>query len=288
MKDIKTLIRQTLSPYYSSSDVRAIERAICTEALEVSVADYYCDKDTKLSAEKQALLQEILERMARKEPLQYVLGTAAFCGYEFKVTPSVLIPRPETAELVEKVVQELAATSSENPVVLDVGTGSGCIAISVSKQMPKAEVYAWDISADALDIAQENAQRLDAPVRFSRQDMLQPNDALLAELQHKVDVLVSNPPYVRELESKTMTTQVLEHEPHTALFVPDNDALWCYEALAKIGQQVLKSGGWVMVEINQYLSQETQRVFLDAGFDNVEGFKDIFGNDRMIVAQKKN
>ncbi len=286
MKDIKTLIRQTLSPYYSASDVRAIERAICTEALEVSVADYYCDKYTKLSAEKQALLQEILERLARKEPLQYVLGTAAFCGYEFKVTPSVLIPRPETAELVEKVVQTLWDGSSPNPIVLDVGTGSGCIAISVAKQVPQSEVYAWDISEDALLVATENAKSLGANVQFSHQDMLNPNEGLLNDLQGKVDVLVSNPPYVRELESKTMTTQVLEHEPHTALFVPDDDALWCYKSLADLGQRILKSEGWVMVEINQYLSQETQQVFLDAGFYNVQGFKDIFDNDRMVVAQK--
>lgn len=286
MKDIKKLIRHTLSPFYSASDVRAIERAVCLEALKVSVADYYCDKDTKLSAEKQALLHEILQRLVSKEPLQYVLGEASFYGCQFKVTPSVLIPRPETAELVDKVVHVLEENFLSAPVVLDIGTGSGCIAISIAKQMPCAEVYAWDLSVDALLVAKENAVRLDAKVSFSQQDMLQPDEAVLAELDHQVDVLVSNPPYVRELERNTMASQVLDHEPHMALFVPDQDALWCYKALARIGNRVLKPNAWIMVEINQYLSKETKNVFVDAGYEQVESFKDIYGNDRIVIAQK--
>ncbi len=247
--------------------------------LGISSTAYYLKEKVTLTTEQGTLLQGIIGRLQKGEPLQYIEGKATFCGMEFAVNTSVLIPRPETAELVDWIVCEHAA---QQPRILDLGTGSGCIAITLSKQLPQAEIEACDISTEALTIAKENARTNEAPVSFFTHNMLN----LDTPLPHSYDILVSNPPYIRQSEAADMSIQVTEWEPHTALFVPDDDALCFYRAIAELGQtKALRPGGYIYVEINQALGKESMALFEAYGYQNVELRKDIYGNERMIRAK---
>ncbi|MBE6292517.1 MAG: peptide chain release factor N(5)-glutamine methyltransferase [Bacteroidales bacterium] len=244
--------------------------------LGISSTAYYLKEEVTLTTEQGTLLQGIIDRLRQGEPLQYIEGKAPFCGMEFAVNSSVLIPRPETAELADWIVCEHA---TQHPRILDLGTGSGCIAIALSKQLPQATIEACDISAEALTIAKENARMNEAPVSFFTHDMLD----LGTPLPHSYDILVSNPPYIRQSEAADMSIQVTEWEPHTALFVPDDDALRFYRAIAELGQtEALRPGGHIYVEINQALGKETVALFEAYGYQDVELRKDIYGNERMI------
>ena len=244
--------------------------------LGISSTAYYLKEKVTLTSEQGTLLQGIIGRLQKGEPLQYIEGKAPFCRMEFAVNSSVLIPRPETAELVDWIVCEHA---TQQPRILDLGTGSGCIAIALSKQLPQATIEACDISAEALTIAKENARMNEAPVSFFTHDMLD----LGTPLPHSYDILVSNPPYIRQNEAADMSIQVTEWEPHTALFVPDDDALRFYRAIAELGQtEALRPGGHIYVEINQALGKETVALFEAYGYQDVELRKDIYGNERMI------
>ena len=244
--------------------------------LGIDTATYYLKEAVTLTTEQGTLLQGIIDRLRQGEPLQYIEGKAPFCGMEFAVNSSVLIPRPETAELVDWIVCEHA---TQHPRILDLGTGSGCIAIALSNQLPQATIEACDISAEALTVAKENARMNEAPVSFFTHDMLD----LGTPLPHSYDILVSNPPYIRQSEAADMSIQVTEWEPHTALFVPDDDALRFYRAIAELGQtEALRPGGHIYVEINQALGKETVALFEAYGYQDVELRKDIYGNERMI------
>ena len=276
MKQLIDKLQTALSGIYEGHELTAIIRTICCDMLGISSTAYYLKEEVTLTTEQGTLLQGIIDRLRQGEPLQYIEGKAPFCGMEFAVNSSVLIPRPETAELVDWIVCEHA---TQHPRILDLGTGSGCIAIALSKQLPQATIEACDISAEALTIAKENARMNEAPVSFFTHDMLD----LGTPLPHSYDILVSNPPYIRQSEAADMSIQVTEWEPHTALFVPDDDALRFYRAIAELGQtEALRPGGHIYVEINQALGKETVALFEAYGYQDVELRKDIYGNERMI------
>lgn len=276
MKQLIDKLQTALSGIYEGHELTAIIRTICCDMLGIDTATYYLKEAVTLTTERGTLLQGIIDRLRQGEPLQYIEGKAPFCGMEFAVNSSVLIPRPETAELVDWIAREHA---TQQPRILDLGTGSGCIAIALSKQLPQATIEACDISAEALTVAKENARMNEAPVSFFRHDMLD----LGTPLPHSYDILVSNPPYIRQSEAADMSIQVTEWEPHTALFVPDDDALRFYRAIAELGQtEALRPGGHIYVEINQALGKETVALFEAYGYQDVELRKDIYGNERMI------
>lgn len=276
MKQLIDKLQKALSTTYEGHELTAIIRTICCDMLGISSTAYYLKEKVTLTTERGTLLQGIIGRLQKGEPLQYIEGKAPFCGMEFAVNSSVLIPRPETAELVDWIVCEHA---TQQPRILDLGTGSGCIAIALSKQLPQATIEACDISAEALTVAKENARMNEAPVSFFTHDMLD----LGTPLPHSYDILVSNPPYIRQSEAADMSIQVTEWEPHTALFVPDDDALRFYRAIAELGQtEALRPGGHIYVEINQALGKETVALFEAYGYQDVELRKDIYGNERMI------
>lgn len=276
MKQLIDKLQTALSGIYEGHELTAIIRTICCDMLGIGTATYYLKEAVTLTSEQESLLRSITDRLQQGEPLQYIEGKAPFCGMEFAVNSSVLIPRPETAELVDWIAREHA---TQQPRILDLGTGSGCIAIALSKQLPQATIEACDISAEALTVAKENARMNEAPVSFFTHDMLD----LGTPLPHSYDILVSNPPYIRQSEAADMSIQVTEWEPHTALFVPDDDALRFYRAIAELGQtEALRPGGHIYVEINQALGKETVALFEAYGYQDVELRKDIYGNERMI------
>ena len=264
----------------SHEELSAIVRAVCCDILGISTTAYYLKEKITLTDEQKGRLNDTISRLQQGEPLQYIEGKAPFCGMDFLVTPATLIPRPETAELVDWVALD---NTMQIPRILDLGTGSGCIAISLSKRLPQATVEACDISHEALEIAKENGVRNEAKVSFFHHDMLD----LATPLPHSYNILVSNPPYIKQSEAAEMEDHVTQWEPHTALFVPDDDALRFYRAIAEIGQtDVLLPGGSIYVEINQVLGKETVELFESYGYKEVELRQDIYGNDRMVKALK--
>lgn len=274
-------IVDTLVPTVEEREARALAFVVLEDAFGLSRTDIYLGKDTAFSEDDTIRLEKILRRLEQGEPVQYVIGTAQFCDLTFRVTPDTLIPRPETEELVGWVASLLPSAAPCS--VLDVGTGTGCIAISLAKQFPRAQVTAWDISEEALAVAQQNAQANGVAVDFRRTDVLEVvNDAVASTPTHAPLYIVSNPPYICERERAEMETHVLDYEPASALFVPDTDPLLFYRALARLGQQLHAAA--VLVEINQAYGQETVRMFQSSGYSNVELRRDIYGKDRMIKA----
>lgn len=280
MKKIIADLQGKLAKIYEKEELNAIIRAICCDLLGISTTTYFIKEEVELTAEQKEQLDTIIGRLQQGEPLQYIEGKAPFCGMDFVVRPGVLIPRPETAELVDWIVSD---HSTQSPQILDLGTGSGCIAISLNKRMPQAVVKACDILHEALAIARENNLKNNALVEFFHHDMLD----LTTILPHSYNILVSNPPYIKQSEANEMELHVTEWEPHTALFVPDDDALRFYRAIAEIGQtSALTPGGNIYVEINQALGKETVELFESYGYKEVTLRKDIYGNDRMVKAIK--
>lgn len=269
---------RTLEPLYGNGEARAITDYVLDVCFGLSKADILCGAVEEMTAEKTAELNKIFGRLTEGEPVQYVLGRAEFCGRWFSVRPGVLIPRPETEELCAWITADSKASAS--PKVLDIGTGSGCIAITLQLDMPESKVTAWDISADALDVARENAKQLGANVSFVRQD------ALNAKPEGKWDVIVSNPPYICEKEKKDMAVNVLEHEPHTALFVPDADPLLFYRAITRLAVQTLNKGGRLYFEINPIYADDTCRMMQAEGMTAVELRSDMYGKQRMAKGVK--
>lgn len=269
---------RTLEPLYGNGEARAITDYVLDVCFGLSKADILCGAVDEMTAEKTAELNKIFNRLTEGEPVQYVLGRAEFCGRWFSVRPGVLIPRPETEELCAWITADSKASAS--PKVLDIGTGSGCIAITLQLDMPESKVTAWDISADALDVARENAQLLGANVNFVKQD------ALNAKPEGEWDVIVSNPPYICEKEKKDMAVNVLEHEPHTALFVPDTDPLLFYRAITRLAVQTLNKGGRLYFEINPIYADDTCRMMRAEGMTAVELRSDMYGKQRMAKGVK--
>ena len=278
MITIANRIKEALIDCYSTGEITALTRIIATELLAVSQMAFYLKDDITLTTEQEALLGNAIERLQKREPIQHILGYSDFCGLRFKVTPATLIPRPETSELVEWIASE--ATGNES--ILDIGTGSGCIAISLAHKVPQSKVTAWDISHDALAVAAENSKANGQAVTFEQVDIL-----AYEPTGEQFDIIVSNPPYIKENEKEAMHSNVLDWEPHTALFVPDNDPLLFYRVIAEKGLFILTPGGKLYFEINRAHGKETMEMLAALGYTNIELRKDFADNDRMIRAVKQ-
>lgn len=278
MNKIVAYIRSRLQPYYTAEEVSALSRIVCCDLLGQAPTDYYLGKDIALSSKKEQELEDILQRLSRFEPLQYIEGRTLFLGRELLVAPGVLIPRPETEELVELMLKEIPADAR----ILDVGTGSGCIAISLAKELPEALVTAWDVSPEALNVARANARKLQADVRFVECDVL----ACQVDEVGLYDVIVSNPPYVTEAEKADMEPNVLQWEPSLALFVPDDDPLRFYRRIAVLGRDMLADGGRLYFEINRAYGREMVEMLRAMGYVGVRVEKDLSQNDRFVIAEK--
>ena len=277
---------------YGVGEARVLYELVLGKRFGLSRTDILLGKDTTLSAKDKAELQIIIERIAKGEPVQYVLGCEEFCGHEFLVTPDVLIPRPETQQLVRLVMQNVAPGSK----VLDIGTGSGCIAITLA--LAGYRVSAIDVSEEALAVARRNAERLGAEVDFRKEDIALSSapspeeDGREDSLPPRGEVwrwvcIVSNPPYICESEAAEMDDNVLLHEPHLALFVPDDDPLLFYRAIADYGLMHLSDEGWLFFEANRAYCRQVDSLLRKKGYADVRIIKDIFDNDRFVCARRQ-
>lgn len=302
-------ICQRLTPLYGPQEAKAMTRMLLEDLFSLSFADILCGATEHLSDADTMRLQQSVARLLNAEPLQYVTGTAFFCGHPFHVAPGVLIPRPETEWIVDTAVNLVMSSA---PRILDIGTGSGCIATSISLALADKHCYteAWDISEDALRIAADNAASLGADVKFHRRDALRLEEALPAEERLEADfpteekleaeqggaealrdcaswdIIVSNPPYICNREAADMHANVLRHEPHLALFVPDTDPLLFYRAIARYAMRNLRKGGWLLFECNTLYAHDTAQMASDMGFATSVVEDDCFGKPRFVKAQK--
>jgi len=302
IRDYRAQFIQELSPIYDSVEAESFFYLIFEEKQKLKRIDLALNPDLNFSFEEIQFWNSILEQLKQEIPIQYLLGKTSFYGLDFEVNPAVLIPRPETEELVEWIIQstryEVGGTKSEvgslkfeevsrKITILDIGTGSGCIAISLAKNMPNVQVFAIDVSEKALATAKKNSIKNEVEVHFIKADILIIDDLekLLTSnfpLPTYFDIIVSNPPYVRELEKQEIKKNVLDNEPHLALFVKDSDALVFYRKIAELAQKNLALDGQLFFEINQYLGNDTFDLLERMNFKNIELRKDIYGNDRMI------
>ncbi|MFM6976618.1 MAG: peptide chain release factor N(5)-glutamine methyltransferase [Sphingobacteriaceae bacterium] len=270
-----------LAALYEEAEAKNIFFLMVKQVTGWGKAHYLLNKQEEIPLSRDEKMKAILIVLQSGKPIQYILGETEFFGLRFKVNPSVLIPRPETEELVQWILDSLP--SDGEVALLDIGTGSGCIPIALKHQLPQAKIFALDISETALATAKMNAEANRTAIQFIQQDILNPSDDLFAE---KLDVIVSNPPYVRVAEQSLMRSNVLAFEPHTALFVPDDDALIFYERIADFALKNLKPGGLLFFEINEYLGEQTVELIDHKGFKNIELRKDFLGRDRMVKAFK--
>jgi release factor glutamine methyltransferase len=277
-----------LAPLYGDGEAKAIAQMVYEVRYGLTLSDIYLGKDTQLSADDQAELKEIAKRLADNEPVQYVLGVADFCGRQYHVEPGILIPRPETEHLCRLITER---ANSQKPIangqkVLDIGTGSGCIAITLALDIPGAQVTAWDISPIALRVAKGNAQRLGADVTFQEVDVLTApgSPSLWRGMGGGLSLIVSNPPYICNKERAEMEQNVLAHEPHTALFVPDDNPLLFYRAIAQYGQSALKTGGSLYFEINPLYASPLREMLSTMSYHDIDIKDDQFGKTRFIQA----
>lgn len=277
MQDIILNIRKSLSDFYPDTEISGLIRLLIENVTKSSIPALLSDKSKKITEEELLKIDKIVERLQKFEPIQYILGETEFYGLPFVVNENVLIPRPETEELVELILKENKTDQSR---ILDIGTGSGCIAISLKKYLPKSIVEGWDISKGALEVASLNSKNNSANVLFTQVDILgeYPN-------QLTFDIIVSNPPYVLDSEKSEMHTNVLKYEPHTALFVADNNPLLFYNRITDVATQLLTNGGKLYFEINRMKGQETLQMLENKGFSNTQLIKDISGNDRIVKAE---
>lgn len=267
-----------LKQHYGTAEGYALYRLVMEECFGLTHTDILLGKDNQISEENQARLLEITGRLLKNEPVQYVLGYADFCGHRFTVRPGVLIPRPETELLVQKALElGYGMEGVTEPEALDIGAGSGCIAVSMA--LAGCRVTAMDISEEALGIAMQNAATLNAEVAFVHENILQPSRT--AQQWH---VIVSNPPYICLHEVEAMERNVLDYEPHNALFVPDTDPLIFYRAIASYAMSHLSAGGWLCLEINQAYPDEMEKLLSSFGFKDVTIQKDQYGKDRIAYA----
>lgn len=276
LKEAIEQMRAGLDGVYDPGEAQAIIRVVCEDVFNYDAVDVALRQDSELPAFAPQRVADIIARLRRHEPLQYIVGTALFHGHKFKVTPATLIPRPETEQLVDLIIDE---NRDSDLRVLDMGTGSGCIAISLARALRFPLVDAFDISNDALAVARDNAKALKANnVRFFQSDMLAPQPVAA------YDIVVSNPPYVCWSEREAMERNVLDYEPGQALFVPDNDPLMFYRAIAAYAGQALEQGGRLYLEINRRFGCEIRQLLEQEGFDGVRILADSYGNTRFAAA----
>ena len=292
LKNYKTTFLQELSSFYEEQEIESFFYIILEKLHSLKRIDLALNPQTVMDGVHLKQWKNIVSELKKQRPIQYILGETEFYGLRFLVNENTLIPRPETEELVELIIEstnyELRNTKLK---VLDIGTGSGCIAISLAKHLTTSEVFAIDVSEKALAVAKKNSELNDVKVNYINVDILKINDLNeLAthnpQLATQFDVIVSNPPYVRNLEKSEIKPNVLEYEPHLALFVEDTDALLFYRKIAELANKNLNPNGKLYFEINQYLGNETVELVESFGFKNVKLIKDIYGNDRMISCEK--
>ena len=275
LKEAIEQLKNGLAAVAEPQEAQAMIRIICEDIFNYDQVDVALRQDSELPEFAQQRITDIISRLQRHEPLQYIVGSARFHGHRFKVTPAVLIPRPETEQLVDLIVDENSASDLR---VLDIGTGSGCIAISLARALKFAQVDAIDVSRDALAVARENAAALKVRVNFFESDILSPQPAA------RYDIIVSNPPYVCWNERESMECNVKDYEPGQALFVPDNDPLLFYKAIAPYAAQSLEKGGRLYLEINQRFGQEVKKLLEENGLDEIRIIEDSYGNTRFAAA----
>ena len=277
LKEAIEILKTGLAGVAEPQEVQAMIRIICEDVFNYDQVDVALRQESELPDFAPQRIADIIARLRRHEPLQYIVGNARFHGHRFKVTPAVLIPRPETEQLVDLIIDENPGSDLR---VLDMGTGSGCIAISLARALKFAQVDALDVSRDALAVARENAASLKVKVRFFESDMLAPQPSA------SYDIIVSNPPYICWSEREAMESNVKDYEPGQALFVPDNDPLLFYKAIAPYAARSLERGGHLYLEINQRFGNEVKRLLEDNGFDEVRIIDDTFGNPRFVSGVK--
>lgn len=283
LKDFKNHFYNSLSNIYPKTEIDTFFSILIEEYLKLKRIDIVLKPDFLIENEKLLQLKKALEKLQNEEPIQYIVGKTEFYGLPFLVDKNTLIPRPETEELVEWILGEVESREfeegSEKISILDIGTGSGCIAISLAKNLNNFSISAFDISKKAIEVATKNAKLNSANVHFKRVDILKTK-----QLSKKYDIIVSNPPYVRDLEKIEIKNNVLQNEPHSALFVSDDNPLIFYDKISELAKQHLSKNGLLFFEINQYLGEETITLLKEKGYSNIELRKDLFGNSRMIKA----
>ena len=279
LKTVKRSFLEALEDQYPETESTSFFNLLAEDILRLKRIDVATNLYAVVSGKKHERFLNALKRLKQNEPIQYVLGKTEFYGLPFKVNNHVLIPRPETEELVDWILKSNDKAESVN--ILDIGTGSGCIAIALAKKMPNNTVYALDVSDAALKVAQENAELNEVDINFIAEDILK-----VDSMDVKFNIIVSNPPYVREQEKEQMQANVVDYEPHEALFVKNNDALLFYRAIAVMAKENLHEGGALYFEINEFLGEETKSLLSDSGFSKVELKKDMSGKDRMIKATR--
>ncbi|WP_317207119.1 peptide chain release factor N(5)-glutamine methyltransferase [Flavobacterium chungbukense] len=278
IKQYRTQFIKELSPFYDAYEAESFFYLILEDRHKLRQIDLALNHELVFEENDFVMWDEIVSHLKNEVPIQYLLGKTNFYGLDFEVNEDVLIPRPETEELVEWIINENAGPEKSKKIkILDIGTGSGCIAISLAKNLPNAEVVAIDVSKKALETAKRNAVRNNVDVTFVLQDILKEE-----ELRCQFDIIVSNPPYVRNLEKAEIKKNVLDYEPHLALFVEDNDALIFYRKIASLAKKSLLGKGKLYFEINQYLGKEMIELLENIDFKNIELRKDIYDNDRML------
>lgn len=277
LKSLRTYFKDELLGYYPDTEIESFFNLLSEYILNMKRIDVSQNLYAVVSGKKYEKFQKAIIKLKKYEPIQYIIGDTEFYGLVFKVNSSVLIPRPETEELVDWII--LDCKGKQNINILDIGTGSGCIAISLAKNLPNAKVFALDVCKDAIKTAKQNAIDNDVEVEFIEADIL---DYDFDDMQF--DVVVSNPPYVREMEKEAMSANVLNHEPHLALFVKDDDALLFYRKINEHSKKILKPNGQLYFEINENLGEKTKELLVSNSFSDIELKKDVFGKDRMIKA----
>lgn len=282
LKNFRTYFTDTLKEIYPKTEIDTFFFLLIEEKLNLQRVDSVMHPDFLIIDAILSELKVILKRLLKEEPIQYIIGNTEFYGLPFKVNKNTLIPRPETEELVEwvlKEVTELQIRKIEKISILDIGTGTGCIPISLAKNLSNSSISAIDVSGDALKVAQQNATLNNVEISFLEMDILETK-----ELPQQYNLIVSNPPYIRELEKGEIKNNVLENEPHLALFVEDNNPLIFYSKIADLARIHLKKGGILFFEINQYLGKETVEMLKQKDYNTITLKKDLFGNDRMVKA----
>ena len=282
--ELKSLFLEVLKNSYPKKEILSFYYLLTEDRLKLPKTEIILQQTLKISENDLNYFKQSLKLLKEEKPIQYIIGKTEFYGLTFKVNENVLIPRPETEELVSWVLEEENLINSSSTNILDIGTGSGCIAIGLAKNLSKSKISAIDVSKKALAVAKQNATLNQVEVNFMEQDILNSNTTPITT---KYDIIVSNPPYVRELEKHEMHNNVLQNEPHLALFVKDENPLLFYDKIADFAKERLRENGLIYLEINQYLASETTQLLAQKGFNTIELRKDIFGNKRMIKATKK-
>lgn len=288
--DLKQIYHKELDTIYGKNEVASFFFLCLEHFLDVPRIQLSLEPEFTLKKNEAELFLKVLDELKLQKPIQYILGETEFFGLKFNVNKNVLIPRQETEELVDLILKCNSERSEEPLKILDIGTGSGCIAISIAKNLPNAEVYAVDISDEALEVARENARLNKVNITFIKADIL--NEANWSSFSTpetsklKFDIIVSNPPYVRNLEKQEIQANVLDNEPHLALFVEDTNPLIFYKTITKFAVNNLKPNGQLYFEINQYLGEQTKQLLVDASFAKIELIKDLNTNDRILKGTK--